>query len=444
MTPFELLYVPEPLLAAVGDRAWLEAMLEAEKALATAESKAGVIPPESAARIAEQCRAELYDPEGLAREAGRAAGNPAEALVRALRERVGGEAARHVHWGATSQDVMDTASMLVARRALDLVMAEIDRAAAGIAALAETHRSTPMVARTLLQQAVPTTFGCKAAGWLVSVLDARRRLREVRADRLAAELGGAGGTLAVLGERGPEVLRLYAAELGLPEPVVPWHTNRTRIAELAGALDTAAGVMAKIGLDLALLAQTEVGEVREGSGGGSSTLPQKRNPVRSTLARACASLVSGYASTLARAVVQEHERAAGAWHAEWPALSGALAYAGGAAAAVADAVEGLEVDGERMRRNLELTEGLILAERVSFALAAADGSGPAHDVVRDVALRASASGRTFEDELRADGRVALTSEELSAALDPTTYLGSAEQFVDRALDYYRTAQAEDA
>ena len=235
-----------------------------------------------------------------------------------------------------------------------------------------------------------------------------------------------------------EVLGLFASELELAEPVLPWHTNRARIAELGAALDVCASVLAKVGLDLVLLAQTEVGEVRERTDGGSSTMPQKRNPVHSVLARACAQLVSGYASVLSRTVVQEHERAAGAWHAEWDALSGALAYAGGAASNLAEALDGLEVDAERMQRNLELTGGLIVAERLSLALG---GGGTAHDVVREAARRTGESGRTFAEELRADERVELSDAELAEALDPMTYLGSAEAFVDRALERYRETGA---
>lgn len=439
MTTFGPLFVPPALLDAVSGRAWLEGMLEAEGALATAEAAAGVIPAEAAVAIAERCDPDLYDFDELL-EQGRAVGNPAEPLVRALRKAVGGDAAGYVHHGATSQDVMDTASMLVARGALDLVLEDLAAVESRLAELAEAHRSTPMVARTLLQHALPTTFGFKAAGWLVALQEASERLLVVRDDRLAAELGGAAGTLAALGEDGPEVLRLYADELELDEPVLPWHTNRTRIAELGAALDTCAGVLAKIGLDLALLAQTEVGEVREGGTGGSSTLPQKRNPIRSTHARACAELVHGYASVLARSVVQEHERAAGAWHAEWTALSGALAFTGGAAAAIGEALSGLEVDEERMRRNLELTDGLILAERVALAV----GGDGAQDAVREAALEAVASGRSFEDALRASGSVPLSDEELAEALDPATYVGSAEMFVDRALAEYRSRRAESA
>ncbi|MGH3137038.1 MAG: 3-carboxy-cis,cis-muconate cycloisomerase [Gaiellaceae bacterium] len=435
MTTFGPLFVPEELLDAVSGRAWLQAMLEFESALARAEAAAGIVPADAAAAIADCCRADLYDFGDLLVR-GRSVGSPPEPLVRALRDEAGGEAGRYVHWGATSQDVMDTASMLVARRALGLILAELDRIAGMLAALAEEHRSTPMAARTLLQQAVPTTFGCKTAGWLVALLEARTLLANVRNERLAAQLGGAAGTLAAFGDRGPEVLRRLADELELAEPVLPWHTNRTRIAELGGALDTTAGVLGKIGLDVVLLAQTEVGEVREGPGGGSSTLPQKRNPVRSALARACAQMVNGYATVLSRSLVQEHERAAGAWHAEWEALSGALAYTGGAAHAIAEAVTSLEIDSTRMRANLDATNGLVVAERVSFLLAEWYGRAEGHEIAREAARRAAESGHTFETELRADERVALSDEELHDVLDPTTYLGSAEAFVDRTLELY--------
>jgi 3-carboxy-cis,cis-muconate cycloisomerase len=434
---FGPLFVPGELLEAVSGRGWLEAMLEFEAALARAEAQTGIVPSEAAAAIAERCDPSLYDFDELLRQ-GRAIGSPPEPLVRALRDNVGGDAAGWVHWGATSQDVMDTASMLVARRALDLVLAEVDGVAAALARLAEAHSSTPMAARTLLQQALPTTFGLKAAGWLVAVLEARRILGAVRRERLAVQFGGAAGTLAAVEDHGPAILRRLAEDLGLAEPVLPWHTNRVRIAELGAALATTSGVLAKIALDVVLLAQTEVDEAREEIGGGSSTLPHKHNPIESTLARACARLVDGYASVLTSGLDHEHERAAGAWHAEWEALSGALAYTGGAAYGVARAVGSLQVDAERMRRNLDETNGLVLAERVSFALAARYGRAEGHDIVRDAATRVAASGRSLADELRDDGRVELSDSELDALLDPATYLGSAEAFVDRALELYRS------
>ena len=435
MTPFSAIFVPQELREAISDRAWLQSMLDAERALARAGAAVGIVPEDAAARIGEACRAELYDPEHIAAE-GRATGNPAEPLVRELRAAVGGEAGEHVHLGATSQDVVDTAAMLVARRATELVLAELDRLADGCAELARAHRSTPMAARTLLQQAVPTTFGLKAAGWLVAALEARARLATVRDERLAAQLGGAAGTLAALGDQAHEVVRLYAEELGLTEPLLPWHANRQRLAELAAALDGAAGAAAKVGSDIVLLAQTEVGEVVEVSGGRSSTMPQKRNPVRSTVAMACARLASAHAGVLLGGLAHEHERAVGGWHAEWEALSGALAFSGGAAAAAADAVASLEVDTGQMHRNLEASGGLVVAERIAFALAPRLGRVEAHEIVAE-AVRA----RSFREALLADERTGLSADDLDAVLDPAGYLGAAETLVDRALAAYEEGPA---
>jgi 3-carboxy-cis,cis-muconate cycloisomerase len=254
-----------------------------------------------------------------------------------------------VHFGATSQDVIDTAAMIVARNAVGLVAEELDAAAAACAALAEAHRDTPMAGRTLLQQAVPITFGAKAAGWLLALVES---LEDLRSYRFLAQLGGAAGTLAALGDRGPDVLQAYAAELELHAPILPWHTSRRPWAMLGALLDAGAGGCAKIGLDVVLLSQTEVREVAEADGGRSSTMPHKRNPVCATRARACARLAHANASVLA-AAEHEHERAAGAWHAEWTALSDALAQTGGAAAAIRECLAGLEVDAARMRENME-------------------------------------------------------------------------------------------
>jgi 3-carboxy-cis,cis-muconate cycloisomerase len=411
---FERIFVPAEFREAVSDRAWLQAMLDVERALAAAEAKAGVIPQDAAEAIAAACSWERFDVAELA-DSGRAAGNPVEPLVRALTEAVEGDAARYVHWGATSQDVLDTAAMLISRQALDLLLATTADVARECAQLAEAHRATPMAGRTLLQHAVPTTFGLKAAGWLVAVVEARRGVARAR-ERLAVQLGGAAGTLAPLGDAGPDVVRLFAEELGLQAPPAPWHTNRVRIAELGAALGVAAGALAKIGLDVALLSQTEVGEVAEAKGGVSSTMPQKRNPVGSTLAIACARQVEAQVSVLLAALPQEHERAVGAWHSEWPALTAALAYAGGTAAAIRRALDGLEVDAERMRVNLEEAGGAVMAEQASFALAERLGRREAYERV---------------------AQALTTGEGLSDDLDPMSYLGSADDFVDRALALYR-------
>ncbi len=435
MSAFDALFVPAELREAVSARAWVAAMLEVERALARAEARAGVIPDDAAAGIAEVANLEAIDVAAVI-EQGRSAGNPVEPLVRALREAAGPFPARHLHWGATSQDVVDTAAVLVARRALDPTLRELDGVAAACASLADAHRSTPMAARTLLQQAVPTTFGLKAAGWLVGVLDARAEVERAR-DGLAVQLGGAGGTLAAFGDKGLEVLALLAEELELAEPTLPWHASRQRIASLGAALSGVAGAVGKIALDVTLLAQTEVGEVAEPSGGASSTMPQKQNPVGAVLALACVRGVAAQAGVLAGALVQEHERATGAWQAEWGALSDALALTGGAAAAVRGVLEGLRVDEGRMRRNLDLTGGLVMAERVSFALSERLGRKEAHALLGELAAEAASSGRPLRDLLLGDERVGLTEAEADELLDPTTYLGAAGQLVDRALARYR-------
>jgi 3-carboxy-cis,cis-muconate cycloisomerase len=409
---FGELFVPEGLGEAVSDRAWLEAMLAFESALAHVEGELGVIPAEAAEAIVAACDAERFDPPAIGRAA-RAFGNPAAPLVQALTEAVAGEAAGYVHWGATSQDVMDTASMLVARQGLELLEHELHGVAVACAELADDHRGTVMPARTLMQQALPTTFGFKAAGWLVGVLDARRLLAGVR---LAVELGGAAGTLAALGSAGPRVLAALAERLELEAPTVPWHSSRARVADLGASLAIAAGAAEKIARDVILLAQTEVGEVAEpadGDRGGSSTLPHKRNPVGSAVAIACAARVRAESSILVGAMAQEHERAAGAWQAEWEALSRALAYTGGAAAAMREVLDGLEVYPQRMRENLSEP---VLAEAASMKLAESVGRGEAMRQVK----KALESGSPLGDDL-----------------DPADYLGSAEAFVDRALERFR-------
>jgi 3-carboxy-cis,cis-muconate cycloisomerase len=294
----------------------------------------------------------------------------------------------------------------------------------------------------LLQQALPTTFGLKAAGWLESVLEARIRLAEVRDARLAVQLGGGAGTLAALGERGLEVAEALSAELGLAAPALPWHTARGRVAELAGALALAAGATGKIGLDIALLSQTEVAEVAEPHApgrGGSSTMPQKRNPVGSILVRACVEGAQAQAGLLLAAMAQEHERAAGAWQSEWPALGEALRFTSGALAGIAGVLEGLTVDERRMRANLKATKGLVMAESVMMALAGKIGRQQAHDLVEEAASATASGDLDFREVLRADARVTagLKDDEIEAALDPRGYLGAADALIDRALEDHR-------
>jgi 3-carboxy-cis,cis-muconate cycloisomerase len=343
LTTFAALFVPCEVREAVSDAGWLSAILDAERALANAAAGVGVLDAVEAAAVSAACDPALYDIDALA-EAGRSAANPVEPLVRALRER-----APAAHRGATSQDILDTAMMLVATRAVDVILDELDGAEAACAGLAREYRSTPMAARTLLQQAVPTTFGYVAANWLLGIRASRTALSALR---LPAQLGGAAGTLAAFGDHGLAVKEQFARELGLFDPILPWHTNRAPVAELAFLLDQAAQSAAKVALDVVLLSQTEVGEVREGVGGGSSTMPHKRNAARAVCARACARGVHAQASLLTASGDYELQRAAGAWQAEWNALSEALALTGGATGAIRESLEALEVDVERMHANM--------------------------------------------------------------------------------------------
>jgi 3-carboxy-cis,cis-muconate cycloisomerase len=426
---------------AVDDRAWLQAMLDVEAGLARAEARAGLLPAEHAEAIARACRADAFDLAALGRDAA-GGGNPVIPLVRALTDAVPGPAAAGVHTGATSQDVLDSAAMLVAHRALGPLLDDLAGAATAAADLAAAHRDTVLAGRTLLQQALPVTFGLKAAGWLVALDEVAARLAEIRRTRLAVQLGGAAGTLASLGDAGTEVLAGLARELGLAEPVLPWHTLRTRVADLAGALGAAAGVAGKAARDVVLLAQTEVAELREGGPagrGGSSTLPHKRNPVAAVAALACAEQAPGLVATLLAAMVQEHERAAGAWHAEWRPFTDLLRATGSAAAWLRDCLEHLDVDAEGMRRNLDLTGGLLLAERVATALAPALGRLDAHELVQRASAEAAASRRPLGEVLSEQPKVSelLDQEQIGRLLDPAGYLGSADTFIDRALQAHR-------
>jgi 3-carboxy-cis,cis-muconate cycloisomerase len=364
----------------VSGHAWLQAMLDVEAALARASARAGVIPQAAADAIAAACEAEHFDVDQIGREAARSA-TPVIALVDALRAHVGADAAEHVHHGATSQDIIDTAAMLVARRALEPLLGEARAAADTCAELAEAHRDTPQIGRTLLQQAVPITFGATAATWLTGLNDARRRLTSVARDDLAVQLGGAAGTNAALGEHAPEVITELARELGLAEPVTPWHTNRVRPATLAGALATLAGAAAKPARDVTLLAQSEVGEVREAAEpgrGASSAMPHKSNPVAAVSALACAARVPALATTIFAGMAQEHARAAGAWQAEWETMNDLLRLTGSAVAWTREMLVVLEIDADGMRANLGLIDEAALAAHVAAAGTIVDRALAAH------------------------------------------------------------------
>ncbi len=425
-----------PVAAATSDASWLAAMLEVEAALALAQARVGMISTADAEAIERACRSSSFDIELLGSEA-TAAGNPIVPLVRHLREAVGGAAADQVHRGATSQDILDTATMLVARQSVDALLVDLRLAGDAASRLAVEHRDTVMAARTLLQQALPTTFGLKAAGWLTGLDEAEDGLRRVRDGRFAVQLGGAGGTLAAFGPDGPAVVAAFAAQLDLAEPALPWHTQRGRIAELASALGVTAGAAAKPALDIVLLAQSEVGEVREGdpARGGSSSLPNKRNPIAAVSARAAAAQAPGLVATLLAAMAQEHERAAGAWHAEWLPLRSLLVTVGSAVAWLADALTGLEVDPVAMNSNVALGGGALMGERVAAELSSVLGRDAAGALVAAVSRSAADDAVPFELALR--NRLAESPElagfDVARMLDPSGYLGSAGLLVDRAV-----------
>lgn len=444
-------WVDTPVEALTTDRAFLQAMLDVEVALTRAQARLGAVPASVVETIAAAAHADGFDLRELARAA-RASANPVVAMVEQLVARVAAAdpaAADFVHRGSTSQDVLDTAIMLVAARSVRAIGADLDRVTAALAALAAEHRDTPMAGRTLAQHAVPVTFGLKAAGWRQGVARGAAGLRRVAETELLVQLGGAAGTLAGYlayvaedvdpGEYVPRLLAAVAAETGLGVPVLPWHTDRTPVTGLAWALATATGALGKIAIDVRALSRTEIGELAEPAAdgrGGSSAMPQKRNPVLSALIIAAAQQVGPLAGGLHLALLADDERPAGAWHAEWQPLRECLRLAGGAAHAAAELVEGLRVDPDRMRDNLALTGGLIAAERVAAALTPVLGKASAKRVTgRAAAASAAPGGRAFPEELAAAGELAgrVPPERLRALVDPLGYLGASGALVDRAL-----------
>ncbi|MFB7650868.1 MULTISPECIES: 3-carboxy-cis,cis-muconate cycloisomerase [unclassified Streptomyces] len=424
-----------PAASATGDRAYLRALLDAEAALTRAQAALGLAPAGAAAAVTEAAGDPArFDVRSLAARA-RSGGNPVIPLVADLTEAVGEEYGPYVHRGATSQDIMDTATMLVAARTLDLLLPDLTRTERALALLAAGHRDTAMPGRTLTQHAVPTTFGLKAAGWRALVLDARDRVAAVR-DTLPAQLGGAAGTLAAFGAYGaPDPMALpaaYARELDLRAPLLPWHTLRTPVADLAGALTFAAGALGKIAADVLTLSRTEIGEVAEGGGGGSSAMPHKANPVRSTLIAAAARRAPQLAAVLYGSLTAEDERPAGAWHAEWEPLRDLLRLAGGAARDAAELAEGLRVRPDVMRAHLGLTHGLIVSERLAAELTPVLGRSRARALLTELAARTYAEDRTLRELLAEVPE--LRDLDLDALTDPARYTGSAGALTDRALE----------
>ncbi|GAA3512074.1 lyase family protein [Georgenia daeguensis] len=418
--------------AFLGDDALLEAMVATEVALLRAAERAALVPAGCGDALASAVREHPVDPATLA-DGTTAAGNPVPALVKALLAVVPEQVRPWVHHGATSQDVLDTALMLLAARACDTTLADLDAACAAASAQADRHRDTLQVGRTLGQQAVPTTFGVTAAGWALGLHAARLALRRVRHDGLAVQLGGAAGTLGVYGAAGPAVVAGLAEELGLAAPAAPWHTERSRVRDLAAALGSVVAAAGKVATDVVALSATEVGEVSEGGGeghGGSSAMPHKRNPVTSVLVRGAALRAPGLVGTLYAASLQEHQRAVGGWHAEWQPLLELLSLAGGAAARTAEILSGLRVDAARMAATLDGARPAVMAEQLSTALKPRVGRGEAQRLVA-AALVAGAEDDVVAHLVRSG--TGLSEAEIRTALDPRSTTAACAGIVDRTL-----------
>jgi len=420
------------------DAAMVQRYLDVEAALARAQARVGIVPVEAAEAITAVASVERVDWERLSART-QIVGYPILPLVEQLSGWAEGGLGQWSHWGATTQDIMDTADVLQIRDALDLVAADLDAVAMALTTLAEAHAETPMAGRTHLQHALPVSFGYKAATWLSAIDRHRARLAELRPRVEVVSFSGAAGTLASLGERdGLATQAALAQELGLKVPDITWHSIRDGFAEVTGWLALVAASLGKIGYDIMLMMQTETGEVLEPSQpgrGASSTMPQKRNPIGSELMLAAAKIVREQHSLMLDAMVQDHERATGQWHVEWQALPTAFIVCSGGLRAAREVLEGLEVRPERMRQVLGATGGLIVAEAVMMGLAPKLGRQVAHDVVYDCCRAALKDGTPFLDALAAEPRIAAAMDRAALAklVDPANYLGAAPAMVRRLL-----------
>jgi 3-carboxy-cis,cis-muconate cycloisomerase len=431
------LYGTDAMRACMGEMAYLQRMLDVEAALARAQARLGIVPPAAAETITQVAQADRLDLPALAADT-RNTGYPVVGLVRQLSRLAGPEAGRWTHWGATTQDIMDTAVVLQIREGLALIRTELMAVNAGLARLAEAHRDTVMAGRTHLQHALPVTFGYKVAVWLSPLITMAERLEQLRPRVERLQFGGAAGTLASLGEQGIAVQDELARELGLACPDIPWHVSRDGIAEAVGFLGLLCGSLSKLATDVILMMQTEVAEVAEPhqeGRGGSSTMPQKRNPISCEYIIAQSRGVHALVPQMLAAMAQDQERGTGPWQTEPLVVGQAFLLAHGALAQARVLAEGLTVDAARMRRNLDSTGGLIVAEQVMMGLAPALGRGEAHHVVHHACDVALEQGIPLAQALLADPQVAsrLSPDEVAVLTDPSAYLGSIQGFVSRVL-----------
>ncbi|NIZ02020.1 3-carboxy-cis,cis-muconate cycloisomerase [Thalassospira lucentensis] len=423
------LFADPEIAALFDDSAQIASMLLFESALASAQAHAGLIPDESARKIAEICRDFQPDPASLAAGTARA-GVSVPALVKALKAEIGVEDARFVHFGATSQDVVDTALVLRLRDVVSIIRRRIRKLAKLLSTHAETHRNTVMMGRTRSQQAVPTTFGLKAAGWLAPLVRIDRRIEGLSQDLLRLSFGGAAGTLASLGAKAAEVESNLAEELELETSDMPWHAQRDVLVDFAAQLTALTGALGKMGQDLVLLAQSEIAEVQPGKGGGSSTMPHKSNPVQAEMLVTLAQFNAGQLGVFSQAQVHAHERSGSSWLLEWLTLPQMIMAAGTALAQAVDIVPNLKINADRMAENLDLSRGAMLAEAATFALADHVGRDAAETLVKDGLAKSAENATNLFDELPK-----LTDAPLdwAALRDPANYVGQSNAYIDRVV-----------
>jgi 3-carboxy-cis,cis-muconate cycloisomerase len=444
-TLLDSLFHWEPVAKLFRDDGYLQSMLDFDAALARAEASSGIIPSAVANAIAAKCRVELFDKQKLA-EAASLAGNLAIPLIKQLKALVAAEnkdAASFVHWGATSQDAIDTALVLQLREALPLISGDLDNLCARLAKMADQHRLTPIVARTWMQHAIPSTLGAKFAGWLDALMRHRERFREMQNRCLVLQFGGAAGTLAALGSQGEVIAKHLSAQLKLPLPQIPWHSHRDRLSEVATTLGLLTGTLGKIARDISLHMQTEIDELREPAEegrGGSSTMPHKHNPIACAIIVAAATRVPGLVATMLSAMLQEDERGLGSWHAEWETLPEIVCLTAGAMHHLANVVPRLEIDVKRMRENLELTKGLIFAEAVTAALGEKILRSEARELIDAASERAIKEKRHLRDAINDDQKIAehFSSDQLDKLFDPRNYSGTTSEFIDRVIENYKS------
>lgn len=437
---FDRYFTQEGMREVFSDRGRVQGMLDFEAGLARAEASIGAIPAEVVNDIVAACDASLYDFDALAVAIGNA-GNSAIPLVKALGQQIARrneKAERYVHMGATSQDAMDSGLVVQLRSAITLLDKDLENLADALAQQAQRHAGVPMPGRTWLQQATPITLGAKIAGWLGAITRHRQRLKELKPRLLCLQFGGASGSLAALGEMAFPIAEALARELKLNLPDQPWHTQRDRLVEFASWLGLVAGGLGKIGRDLSLMMQTEAGEVFEPAAagkGGSSTMPHKRNPVGAAVMIGAATRAPGLVATMFSAMPQEHERSLGLWHAEWETLPELCCLVSGSLQQALAVIPGLEVDAGRMRQNLDLTHGLVLAEAVSIALAQRIGRDAAHHLIEQCCRRAVEQGRHLREVLGDEPEVTaqLSAQALDNLLNPAQYLGQSKRWVKRAV-----------